>query len=98
MVFQIVGGTGIINRSSLVLCIENAANGDDLNFSWNSVVGATYNLRASTTLDSGLSAFDIVQEGITANAPTNTLTLPRPADATTFYVIEEVPQTHPSDP
>ena len=28
--FQIVGGTGIINRTALILCIENAANGADL--------------------------------------------------------------------
>ena len=32
---QIVGGTGIINRTALVLCIENANAGADLDFSWN---------------------------------------------------------------
>ena len=43
---QIVGETGLINSDSLVLSIENVANGTDLNLSWVSLLGMIYTLRA----------------------------------------------------
>ena len=91
--FQIVGGTGLINSDSLVLCIENATNGTDLNFSWESLPGMVYTLRANTSLEIPPSTWPVVlgQENVAATPPMNNVTIVRPVDPTTFYIVEENP-------
>ncbi|MGJ8726356.1 MAG: beta strand repeat-containing protein [Roseibacillus sp.] len=91
--FQIVGGTGIISTDPLLLCIENAANGTDLDFSWESLAGMSYTLRASTSLNTDPSTWTAVsgQENVLATPPTNTASIPRPADSKAFYIVEEFP-------
>ena len=91
--FQIVGGTGLINSDSLVLSIENATNGTDLNFSWESLPGMVYTLRANTSLEIPPSTWPVVlgQENVAATPPMNNVTIVRPVDPTTFYVVEENP-------
>ena len=91
--FQIVGGTGIINLNPIELCIENAANGTDLNLSWESQPGMVYTLRANTSLDIPPSTWPVVlgQEDLAATPPMNDVTIARPVDPTTFYVVEESP-------
>jgi len=96
--FQIVGGTGL-PAEPLQLTIANAANGTDLDFSWNSAAGMSYNLRSSTSLDTDPMTWPIVpgQDGILATEPTNILSITRPVDPKTFYVVEEFPTPEPEE-
>ncbi|MGJ8640511.1 MAG: beta strand repeat-containing protein [Opitutaceae bacterium] len=90
--FQIIGNTGL-PADPLVLNVSKAANGTDLDFTWNSLAGMSYNLRGNATLDSDPSTWSIVdgQDNILATEPTNTLSIARPGDDTFFYIIEEIP-------
>lgn len=67
------------------------ATGGDLALSWNSKGGRLYTLRSSTDLIGPTSEWPVVGSNvdITSTPPENTLSLPRPIDATRFYVIEE---------
>ncbi|MDP4777217.1 MAG: hypothetical protein NWR76_04665, partial [Opitutales bacterium] len=88
--FQIIGNTGL-PAETLVLNI--GANGANLDFSWNSLDGMSYNLRGNATLGTDPSTWGIVlgQGDILATPPTNILSITRPVDDNFFYIIEEFP-------
>jgi hypothetical protein len=61
---------------------------DNLEITWLAVEGLSYNLRSSNSLSTDPLTWDIVtgQAGLDASA--NPIIIPRPADPSTFYVIE----------
>lgn len=69
------------------------SDGDNLTFTWNSQGGQVYSLLSETDLETAPATWPIFDGNmdIVATPPTNTLTLPRPDDATRFFVIEETP-------
>ncbi|MFP6882363.1 MAG: LamG-like jellyroll fold domain-containing protein [Roseibacillus sp.] len=71
-----------------------SGNGADLVFEWKSQAGMLYNLRSVIDPSSAARKDWPVYGGhmdISATPDTNTLTIPRPADAERFFVIEEFP-------
>ncbi|YCM44163.1 hypothetical protein V2O64_22915 [Verrucomicrobiaceae bacterium 227] len=83
-----VQGTSI-QGAAPALNIKKSANPAGIDFSWDSSEGKFYNLRATTALDTPVSSWPTVLTGIAANPPVNNITLIRPGDAKTFYVLEE---------
>ncbi|MEM1085173.1 MAG: hypothetical protein AAGI48_13760 [Verrucomicrobiota bacterium] len=80
------------------LVITQNPNGTDLDFSWNSMPGMLYDLLSATDLSTNPSTWPPVgtNVGIPADGSgTNTLTIPRPADPSTFYVVNEYPAPPP---
>jgi len=77
--------------SGLKPTIANAANGTDLDFTWKSKSGKLYSILSSTDLASDPATWSPVAGAteLTAAPPTNMLTLPRPVDGKTFYVVQE---------
>lgn len=75
------------------LQIDIQVSGSDLIITWESQGGRLYNLRSETGLTTEPITWSIVgtNENIEATPPENSLTIPRPADPTRFYVIEEFP-------
>ncbi|MFN0126364.1 MAG: LamG-like jellyroll fold domain-containing protein [Verrucomicrobiales bacterium] len=83
---------GVGSGSRLQLDIEIV--GGDLVIRWPSTLGNLYNLRSETDLSAGEPKDWPIFGGnmdIPATPPTNTLTIPLPADPTRFFVIEEFP-------
>jgi hypothetical protein len=78
-------GLGVADPLGLAI----TASGDDLVFTWNSTANRAYTLRGSTALDSEPLTWTPVAGDLEATPPLNTLTIPRPADPQTFYVIEQ---------
>jgi hypothetical protein len=64
---------------------------DDLVFTWDSRDGQKYNLRSETGLSTDPATWPVFDGNgdLGATPPENTLTIPRPADAERFFVIEE---------
>lgn len=92
----IFGETVASAGSNLALTVAN--DGDNLTFTWNSSAGQIYNLRSETNLTTAPITWPIFGDNmdIAATPPTNTLTVPRSADARRFFIIEEfeaVPET-----
>lgn len=73
------------------LALDVGVTGDELTFRWASRDGKQYHLRSSLSLESDPATWDQVegQTGLKATPPQNTITIPRPADPSRFYVIEE---------
>lgn len=65
------------------------SSGSNLNFSWPSRAGKTYNLRTSTDLATAPASWELVPGDIAATPALNVLSFPRPADTKRFYVIQE---------
>lgn len=72
-----------------VLTIDQS--GSNLVLAWNSQEGKVYNLRSELGLTTAPINWPVYggHQEVVATPPTNTLTIPRPADATRFFVIEE---------
>ena len=73
------------------LFLDVQQSGDDLVISWASQGGKLYNLRSETGLDTAPLDWPIYDgnQDIVATPPLNTLTIPRPADSSRYFVIEE---------
>jgi hypothetical protein len=76
--------------------LDVEAEGDNLNLTWESAGGELYNVRSTTNLadrNGDALTWDIYDgnENIVATPPENTLTIPRPADDTRFFVVEAFP-------
>jgi len=65
---------------------KNAAK---LNLRWNSLIGRSYRLRASEHLAIPPKLWTVLQTGVAANPPFNTLTISMPTADKQFYVIQE---------
>ena len=94
------GGAGIAGltfdstssaSSEILLTIAQNPNRLDLDFTWPSRPGFTYNLLSSTTLDTAPTTWAPVESGITPTGPNAFLSIPQPDDPRRFYAIEEVP-------
>ena len=70
------------------LFIKSDPNSTELELSWTELEGKSYNLRSGTSLSTDPLTWDIVegQSGLTFSA--SPITIPRPANPRTFYVIE----------
>ena len=76
------------------LDVNFTRNGNDLVIDWASQAGKRYNLRSETDLSVADPVDWAIYDGkmeIMATPPENTLTIPLPADAKRFFVIEEFP-------
>jgi hypothetical protein len=86
---EVIGG-----NASAKAQLEIAQVGDDLVISWASRGGMLYNLRSETDPSNGEPKNWPIHDGnmdIAATPDTNTLTIPLPADASRYFVIEEFP-------
>jgi len=81
---EVVGQTPFVFNASV------APDASNLNINWNSRSGKRYNLRSSTDLSTAPSTWPVVAGAIVPTPPTNSLSIPRPADPKRFYVVEEV--------
>lgn len=93
LTFDSIGGT-IPPPNGLTLQITNdPTNADNLLFSWKNKGGATYNLLSNNDLSATPpTSWDIVEggENIAADASgSNALSLPRPIDTKTFFILTE---------
>ncbi|MGJ8723378.1 MAG: hypothetical protein ACSHYB_02385 [Roseibacillus sp.] len=85
LTFDSIGGP-----EGTVLCVENAANGSDLVFTWESQAGKLYDIRQSTDLSADPFTWSVWQADIVADASgTNVETFARPADLKSFFVLVE---------
>ncbi|MFP6858027.1 MAG: hypothetical protein VCA73_12180, partial [Roseibacillus sp.] len=72
-----------------------ASDGVDLRFKWESQSGMLYNLRSETDPSNGEPKNWPIFErrgDIEATPPENTLTIPLPADASRYFVVQEFPK------
>jgi hypothetical protein len=86
---EVIGG-----NASAKAQLEIAQVGDDLVISWASQGGMLYNLRSETDPSNGEPKNWPIHDGkmdIAATPDTNTLTIPLPAEASRYFVIEEFP-------
>ena len=93
LTFDSTGGT-ISPTNGIILQIqEDPTNSNNLLFSWRNTTGSTYNLLSNTDLsDTPTSAWAVVTGGANIAADDsgiNTLSLPRPVNPKTFYVLSE---------
>lgn len=70
---------------------ELSLSGADLSLTWDSIGGRIYRLLASETLEATPDAWAVAQSDIAATPPTNTLTIPFPAQAQTFFAVDALP-------
>ncbi|MEP4078666.1 hypothetical protein [Haloferula sp.] len=85
LTFDSIGGSSFVE-----LGIANAANGTDLEFTWESTAGKLYDLRRNTDLDTDPSTWPIWQADIPADiSGTNLEAFTRPVDSKSFFVLEE---------
>ena len=86
--------TPCVDLPPLGLEIDYFPADDMLSFTWDSQAGMVYNLRSEVDPSNGdPRSWPIFggHENIEATPPENTLTIPLPADAERFFVIEEFP-------
>ena len=86
-----IGGARVITPSDLILCIENdPADSSALLFSWNSRPGFTYDILSNADLSTPVADFPVFQDDVAADpSGINTLSVPRPAVPTNFFVLVE---------
>ena len=102
------GATDRVGFAHAVVLRDDAAQGPRLEitrnalgalvFTWESREEMLYNLRSETDPSNGTPVEWPIfggQEGITATAPTNTLTISLPAEDQRFFVVEEFPVPPP---
>lgn len=79
--------------AGLKLFFDIEAQGNNLVLTWASGAGQLYNVRSEATLNGTPLDWPIVggQESLVATPPFNTITIPRPAEAEHFFVIEAFP-------
>ena len=70
------------------LFIKSDINSTELELSWTEVVGNSYNLRSSTSLGADPLTWEIVEGGAGLSFSASPLTIPRPENPRTFYVLE----------
>jgi hypothetical protein len=85
---NIVASSGRIYFPSPVL--KATVAGNNLQFTWSSRESRLYRLRSSDSLMVPLGAWTNNVASISATAPTNTVSIPIPADGQQFYVVEEL--------
>ena len=78
-----------LTRNKLRLAV--GAEGDNLIFTWESGAGKLYNLLSAVDPSTDPKTWAVWDgnENMAATAPENTLTIPRPADPTRYFVVEE---------
>jgi len=81
--------------SDLNLVVTQNSNGQELDFTWVSRPGFTYNLLSSPTLDTAPTTWTPLVSNIPATAPSNLESISIPNDPRQFYAIEEVPEPTP---
>jgi hypothetical protein len=87
----------VSGSSDVRLSVTHDATTNELTFTWNSQSGKLYDLLSSTTLDTPPSSpWPVYDDGVTVTTDltpdgsgTNTLVVPRPADAARFFSIRE---------
>ena len=66
-----------------------AASGADLSFSWNSQGERLYDLLGAADLATPVSEWNVLETGLVATPPVNSVTVSRPRDLASFYIVSE---------
>ncbi|MBK1835076.1 LamG domain-containing protein [Roseibacillus ishigakijimensis] len=66
-------------------------NGDSVDLTWNSgaVAGTSFNVKASSTLDTPIADWTVVAQGIPNDGETTSITVPNQTEEKKFFVVEE---------